>query len=134
MMNRGMIRNSKGLSLIEVLVATLLLSIILLSLAAMTSMVSRRSIVSTGIGHRNAAMTEQQGRLAVIPFHSLSAEAGCRTITDQPFPHQSCLTVTSISGREQHLQFVITPTNTLLRPDTLVFDRTRPTSTNPFNR
>ncbi len=131
----GASNRERGFTLIEIMVAMTLLSITLVSLAAWTYHVARRSVNSAAVAYRTAALTEQVGRLTVLPFANLDAEdtgVDCPQITDPPFPHTRCITVTMVSATVRDVLVVITPDNTQFRPESLLFERTRP-AVNPFN-
>ncbi len=124
-----------GFTLIEIVIAMTLLSITLVSLAAWTYHVARRSVNSAAVAYRTAALTEQVGRLTVLPFADLDAEdtgVSCPKITNPPFPHERCITVTTVSATVRGVLVVITPDNTQFRPESLRFERTR-SAVNPFN-
>ncbi len=123
-----------GFTLIEIMIAMTLLSITLVSLAAWTYHVARRSVNSAAVAYRTAALTEQVGRLTVLPFANLDDEdtgVDCPEITEPPFPHTRCITVTKVSDGERKVLVKIIPYNAQFRPESLLFERTRPV--NPFN-
>ncbi len=123
-----------GFTLIEIMIAMTLLSITLVSLAAWTYHVARRSVNSAAVAYRTAALTQQVGWLTVLPFADLDEQdtgADCPKIMDPPFPHERCITVTEVSDGVRELLVVITPNNTQFRPEYLLFERTR--AVNPFN-
>ncbi len=123
-----------GFTLIEIMVAMTLLSITLVSLAAWTYHVARRSVNSAAVAYRTAALTEQVGRLTVLPFDNLDAEhnwVSCQQITAPPFPHTRCIKVTG-TGNVRDVLVKIIPDNTQFRPDSLLLQRTR-AGFNPFN-
>lgn len=125
-------RVEAGFTLIEIVVAMTILSLALVSLGALTFNVARMSIGSSNASYRLGVVTEQMGRLVVLQVDSLAAEAGCTTETAQPFPHTRCITVTTVSPRVRQVTLIVTPTNATVRPDTVIFDRTKPVEANPF--
>ncbi len=132
MRNAGASNRELGFTLIEIVVAMTLLSITLVSLAAWTYHVARRSVNSAAVAYRTAALTEQVGRLTVLPFADLDAQDGCSPIANPPFPHERCITVTTVSPTVRDVKVKITPDNTQFRPESLLFKRTR-AAVNPFN-
>jgi len=122
----------RGFSLIELLVAVSLLGVVLAPLAALIVQVARRSNEMSGLSHRSAAMIQHANRLSVLPFDSLRSRSGCADVTTPPFPHTWCVRVDSLSATVRRLTLVVTPATARLRPDTLVFARTKP-PVNPFN-
>jgi prepilin-type N-terminal cleavage/methylation domain-containing protein len=133
MMRRRDVGNTRGFTLIEVLISLVIFAIALLSLGRTTLIMGRQSSESTLLVYRNAEMAKQVNRLAALEWDSLPSRAGCVTKTTAPFPHQRCVTLTTVSSRQTQVQIVITPTVTLLRPDTTVFDRVNEDGVNPFS-
>lgn len=123
----------RGFSLVEVVVSLTLLAVTMAALARPTYSYARKVVGLAADDSRNAIVAQQANRLSVLPFDSLPSRAGCQTITAAPYSHTRCITVTNISAAQRHLVMVITPTNPAFRPDTLVFERTKPTTGNPFN-
>lgn len=128
-----MMRSEQGFTLIEIMMAMTLLSIILMSLTGLTFAVSRQSFNSSMMVHRTAALTEVSERFGAMPFDSIDTYAGCATISDGPLPHEWCVTVQDVASDEKRLRVVVTPTDTDIAPDSLIVDRARTASANPFN-
>lgn len=127
-----------GFSLAEIMVGMTLLAILLSSLAGLTFHVSRRMIeVSRGTG-LNAAVSRDVNRFSVLPYDSLSAHAGCDSITAATEQFAQCVTVTTPSTNKHRVTIVTTP---LVRayasrtpvPDTVVIDRMSTSGSNPLN-
>jgi hypothetical protein len=94
---------------------------------------SKRSRLVEMAEYRNAVLQQQSSRLATLAFDSLPGAAACATVANVPIPHTRCVTVSNTSSKLRRVTMVITPTNTLYRPDTVVLDRANLTSFNPFN-
>jgi prepilin-type N-terminal cleavage/methylation domain-containing protein len=127
------IKNRAGVSLVELLVAMVILGVMLTSVAGLTFEAARRSVVTTGDSYRQAALLEEVNRLTAEPYGNLAAGSTCRTVSSGIFPHTRCVTMTSTGLYSMQLMVVVSPTQRGVRPDTAVFTRARAPVTNPFN-
>jgi type II secretory pathway component PulJ len=121
------------MTLLEVVVAMTLFAVVMTGVAALTTHVARSAQFSSVATQRSAALAVGVNQLEAIPFDSLPGRAGCKTISSTQFPRSECISVTNVNARVRRIQFRLTPSNTNLRPDTIVFDRGRPTANNPLN-
>jgi prepilin-type N-terminal cleavage/methylation domain-containing protein len=126
------LKRRAGFALVEVMVAMVLFAIATLGLAAMSVVVARRAVTSIATTARAATMVEQADRLQAIPYDSLSALAGCTTITMPPLPHTRCVSVTTLPNNKVQVRLIVTPTDPKLRPDTSTFTRARGAKDNPL--
>jgi hypothetical protein len=124
--------DERGGSLVEVVVSIVLLSIALSSLASLSYNVAQRSLDATLESHATGVVTEQLARLWTLPYDSVLGEAGCTAVEDGPFPHERCVTVTDPSNRIREIELVVTPRRSFGGPDTIIIQRGRPASANPF--
>jgi prepilin-type N-terminal cleavage/methylation domain-containing protein len=69
-----------GFSIIEVVVAMVLLGIILTMLAGFTFTTTRSAIQTSDAASREAASLEMMNRLTALPFHMLEAQVGYDTV------------------------------------------------------
>lgn len=122
-------RKRDGFILLEVLVAMVMLGIVLSSLAAMMFAVSRRAITSTGFAYRNAVLMREVNRLEALPYDSLAVGSASVTVPEMPYPHTRVVSITSPSLSVKKVTLVITPVNSLYKPDTVSFTRTLPATT-----
>lgn len=123
----------RGFTLMEVLVA---LSILTAGAAVMVAPLLRYSQRMDGIGLaqlRNGVIAQQVGRLTALPFDSLASRAGCTSVSRSPLPHTRCVTLAAISARQTRITLVISPVSSLIHPDTVVFDRAKGSTANPFS-
>lgn len=127
-------RAQKGFILLEVLVAMVLLGLVLSSLAAMMFAVSRRAITATGASYRNAILMQEVNRLEALPFDSLALGSTSVTVSAQPYPHTRVITITAPTSKSKLVQVVVTPVNTLYRPDTVKFNRTLAATTTALDQ
>jgi prepilin-type N-terminal cleavage/methylation domain-containing protein len=120
-----------GFTLIEVMLALSAFAVIVVSLGRATSLMGRQSTNALFATYRDTEVTRQVGRLSVMQFDSLSAQAGCTAITAAPFPHTRCITVTDVSAGQKRITLVVAPAYTAVHPDTTSFDRIA-SAANPF--
>ena len=123
-----------GFILLEVLVAMVILAIVLSSIAAMSFAVSKRSINASGSSYRNSVLLQEVNRLEALPFDSLLAGTTSVTESAMPYPHTRVVTITAPSTSTRQVKVVITPSNSLYRPDSVLFTRTLPATTNALSQ
>jgi prepilin-type N-terminal cleavage/methylation domain-containing protein len=128
-------RTAHGFTLVEIIVALTLLSLILVGIAQMTMVLSRRTRGVSAAAARAAIMTEQVNRYMAMPWTELPAvgTTGPTPVTDSPLPHTRKVIVEEGSGATQVVKdmrrvitIIITPLNTAYRPDTIVVRRMKP--------
>jgi hypothetical protein len=111
----------------EVVVAITLLALVLTPLAAMVFKITARSHRIIGSAYRNGVLMQQINLLESQPFDSLAIGTTTLTSTAMPYPYARKLTVSLISQvyelKAKKLILIITPTNTLYKPDTTTFVR-----------
>ena len=116
----------KGVVLVEVIVAMVLLAIAVSSLAALMYSVSQSGMMATGNAYRNGVLMHEVNRLEGIPYDSIAVGSSTITVTTAPYKHTRVITVTEpVAAVIKTVKVVITPTNTKLKPDTVSFTRTR---------
>lgn len=124
----------RGMSLVEVLVAVVLLSIVLTSLAALTFSVARQGVTMSGTTYRSGAVAEETNRLMVLPYDSLPNAAGCATVTTSAYPYTRCVALASLAPKVTGVRLIVRVlTNPAPPPDTVRFTRSSLPKYNPFN-
>jgi hypothetical protein len=117
-----------GFILMEVVVGITLLALILTPLAAMVFKITQRSHTIIGNAYRNGVLMEQINLLESLPYDSLAVGTTTTTVTTKPYPRTVKLIVAQYYVKWQMkgktVTLVITPTNTLYKPDTTKFVRT----------
>ena len=121
-----------GMTLVEVLVAVVVMGVASTGLAAMTFWMGRRAVESAGSAARTAVVIERSDRLAAVSYDSLPLRVGCQRVTSPPFPYEECVTVTDIPTGVRRVVLVVTPANRLVRADTVTFERAAGTPYNPL--
>ena len=118
----------KGFILMEVVVGITLLALILTPLAAMVYKITKRSHTIIGNAYRNGVLLEQINLLESLPYDSLAAGTTTSTVTAKPYPRTVTVIVSQYyvkwEMKGKNVTLIITPTNTLYRPDTTKFVRT----------
>jgi prepilin-type N-terminal cleavage/methylation domain-containing protein len=126
-------RTESGFSLLEIVVAMMLLGLVLIGVAQLNFALARRFYSLSGGAARDAVLAQQVNQFAAMPFDSLKAKAGSITVNKPPIPYTRKITVDSLSPKLRRVTIVITPVNTVFKPDTMVLQRTKP-GNNPFNK
>ena len=121
-----------GFSLIEIVVAMMLLAFFLVGLAKVNFTIARRFYTMSAGGARDGVVSQTLNQFAAMPFDSLKGKAGTTTVNKPPMPYVRKIVVDSLSPKMRRVTIIITPTNTIFRPDTVVLQRSKP-GNNPFN-
>lgn len=125
---RGARRARRGAGLVEVILAMVIFGGMVTVNALVTLRYGQRmKTVSVGAA-RSAGLAEYLNRLMAVPFDSLTARVGCTTLTTGSFPNTRCITVSS-GTTSKTVTLVLTPTNTSIKPDTVVLTRVRTPAT-----
>lgn len=120
-----------GFSLVEIVVAMVLLSLVLLGVAQLTFILARGTATVAGGAARGGILAQQVNQFAAMPFDSLKGKAGTLTVNKPPLPYVRTITVDSLSPKLRRVTIIVTPLNSAFKADTLVLQRTKP-SANPF--
>ena len=116
----------KGIAIVEVIVAMVLLAVAVASLASLIYSVSQASLVATGNAYRNGVLMEEVNRLEGMPYDSIPVGTTTISVSTAPYPHTRVITVTEpVAAVMKSLKVVITPTNSKFKPDTVSFNRTK---------
>lgn len=115
----------KGIGLIEVIVAMVILAITLTSLAPAMYSVSRSTIAVTGRAYRNGVLMQEVNRLVALPYDSLAVGTSGYTVTSGNYQHSRTITVTEPAANLKLVKVRITPLNVGFAPDSVSFNRTR---------
>lgn len=130
-MTRPSMRPRRGAGLVEILLAMVIFAAIATSYAAVTlRYATRMKTISAGAA-RSAALTEYINRLMAVPFDSLAGRAGTFTTNTGAFRNTRTITVTG-SGTSRTVTLILTPTNTAIKPDTVVLTRVKALTTSPL--
>ena len=120
----------KGVALVEVIVAMVLLAVAVSSLAALVLSVSKNGMVATGNAYKNGILMQEVNRTEGLPYDSITVGITSTSVATAPFPHTRVVTVAEpITQLIKTIQIVITPTNTNYKPDTATITRTKARTT-----
>lgn len=132
--NLNRLAGRSGFVLLEVVVAMFILGLILSSLAALMYQVSRRSFLNIGGAYRNGVLLQEVNRLEAIPYDSLAVGTTTATVTALPYLYTRTTIITNPGLNAKNVQLIIAPSNSLYKPDTATFTRTKGTPTTEFNQ
>jgi len=119
-------QSRKGIAIVEVIVAMVLLAVAVASLASLIYSVSQSSLMATGNAYRNGVLMQEINRLEGIPYDSISVGTTSVSVSTLPYPHTRVITVTEpVAAVMKTVKIVITPTNLKFKPDTVSFTRTK---------
>jgi type II secretory pathway pseudopilin PulG len=124
----------RGISLLEVVVALGILSVVLLSLTGIMWQMGRQSRVS-GVASARTAVLESWASLAqAARWDSLDALVGCAADTTAALAYTRCYEVSTLSPGLRQVRVIIAPAaDAVLAPETLLVQRTRPRQPSPLN-
>jgi len=114
-------------------VALTIFAMVTAGIAGFTTQVARGSRFNGLASVRTGALAGQINRLEVLPYDSLPSRAGCMSISTGLVPRTECIVVEDIVVGRRRVTFIQRPNNTALRPDTVIFERTRPRAYHPLN-
>jgi prepilin-type N-terminal cleavage/methylation domain-containing protein len=123
----------RGITLIEVMVALTMFAIVTVTVASFTAQVASGSRVNAVSTVRAGALAAQVNRLEALPFDTLPTRVGCTSISTGLLPRSECVGVRDIALGRREVTFILRPLNTALRPDTVIFERSKPQAYHPLN-
>jgi prepilin-type N-terminal cleavage/methylation domain-containing protein len=125
-------RADRGVSLIEVVVALTLLSVVLLALTGIMWEMGRHTRQASLIGARGAALASAASLAESMRWDSLDALVGCGSDTSAQMVYTRCFEVGAVSSGVRQVRAIVTPAGGAIRPETLTVSRTRPRSRSPL--
>lgn len=119
-------RARAGFSLVEIVVAMMLLSVTLLALAALMTQVAQQARATEITSQRTALLTQHINYFTSVSYTALTpALSGCLLLDEATMPHQRCVEITQ-AGTARTVKIRITPSNRAYRPDSAMLRRTEP--------
>ena len=115
----------RGIALIEVIVAMVILSIMLSSLGPVLYSVSRSTMAVTGNAYRNGVLMQEVNRLIAVSYDSLAVGVTTFSVSTAPYPHTSTVSVSEPVVNLKLVKIVVTPVSSAYKPDSVQFNRTR---------
>ena len=120
-------RAEAGVTLVEVIIALGILSLVLMALGGLMFQVSLQTRRSAALSYRSAAAQKAQAFVEGLPWDSLGAAVGCVTDTAGQLTYSRCVTVQNVTAKLKRITVVLTSSgNLVVQPETLVVDRTKP--------
>ena len=125
-------KNRRGVSLVEVLVAISILSVVLVGLGGIMFRVGRSTIRANMGTHHTAAVQLAAGWIGTIPYDSLGAAVGCESLSVSTLSYTRCVEIDTISSRQIKASVIVQPSSTMLTVDTVVIYRNQQYQQAPF--
>jgi len=123
--------NRSGFTLVEIVMAMMILSIILMTLAGLSFRTAKQSLDNVGRDQRQAVLMQEINKMAAVPFSALGDHVGCHSVTTGTFPYERCIS-NSTTGTVTRVTIVVRPLHAMWAPDTVFVDRSKPPKS-PFN-
>jgi prepilin-type N-terminal cleavage/methylation domain-containing protein len=123
----------RGMTLIEVAVALTVFALVTVSVATFTGHVAKGSRLNGIATVRTGAIAAQVNRLEVLPYDTLPTRAGCTSISTGLLPRTECIYVEDVVVGRRRVTFILRPNSSAIRPDTVIFERTKPKAYHPLN-
>jgi prepilin-type N-terminal cleavage/methylation domain-containing protein len=121
-----MTNERKGFSVVEVIVAMVLLAIAVSSLAALTYSVSQSAMNATANAYRNGVLMQEVNRLEGLPYDSVKVVNSSTDVLTGPYQYTKKLNIAEPTvNLLKTIQVIIVPKNTKFKPDTATFIRTK---------
>lgn len=130
-------RNKRGgFILMEAIVAITLMALILTPLAAMVFKITARSHRIVGSTYLNAVRMQEVNYLEAVPYDSLTDGTTTTTVQFPKFPYTRKVIVgqyyVKYMLKARNVTLIITPANTLYKPDTTKFIRSSASTMTTF--
>lgn len=122
-----------GFSLIEVMVAMTILSIVLMSLAKFATIIAVRGRDNDLVAKRTAALQLEANKFGAVPFSALANwPVADQTITRGNFTYTRKLSIAAPSSNRYTVKIVVVPVSAPTRADSVLLDRTLPPAGTPL--
>lgn len=120
------LKSRRGVALVEVIVAMVLLGVAVSSLAGLVYSVSQSGMKNTGGAYRNGVLMQEVNRLEGIPYDSIPVGTQTYQVTTGNYKHTRVIRVEEPSPqRVKTVKIIVTPSNPMFKPDTVSFTRTK---------
>lgn len=126
-------RRRRGFSLIEVMVAMTILSIVLMTLAKFALVIAVRGRGNDLAARRTAALQLESNKFGAMPFTTITTWPTVdRTATLGNFTYTRKLTITAQSSTRYTIKIVVVPQSDATKQDSVTLDRTLPPNGTPL--
>jgi prepilin-type N-terminal cleavage/methylation domain-containing protein len=120
-------RARNGFSLIEVMVAMTMLSLVLLQLAKVTTALALKNRTNDLVAKRTASLQLEANKFGAVPWASLATwSVTDQTITRGNFTYTRHLVITKTGINRYSVKIVVTPSADATKKDSVMIDRTQP--------
>jgi Tfp pilus assembly protein PilV len=124
---------SAGISLIEVVVALAILSVVLLSLTGLMWQMGRHTRLSGVSAARTTALESAASLAQAVRWDSLSSLVGCAVDSTAGLSYTRCYEVTTVSSALRQIRVILAPASAAqIAPETLLVQRGRPLRRSPL--
>ena len=115
--------NSRGISLIEIMVALTILSSVLVALGGLMFQVGQQTRTSARQTYQAAAMQQGAAYVSSLSWTEIDGAAGCTSDTTGLMEYNRCISVAG-AGNDKLITIIVTPTGVFAgTPDTLTVYR-----------
>ncbi len=122
----------RGFTLVEIMMAVVIFSVVVLSLVGLSFRVSKSSTRNTDQALSMAVLLSKVDRAATVNLNSLSSIATCDTTLSSQVKVIGCTVVSTLSPRLDSVQIVVWTSLPNARPDTMTMLRGKPPSAIPL--
>jgi Tfp pilus assembly protein PilW len=127
------LRSERGISLVEILLAMMIFSGVLVALGGLMFQIARQNHRSAATGYRSAATMTAASWARALPWDSIDTQVGCLADSSGLLAYSRCTTVQAPSPQLKQITVVISATGQLVvAPETVVVNRPKPRSPSPF--
>lgn len=113
----------RGFTLVEIMMAVVIFSVVILSLVGLTFRVAKFSTRASDQAMSMALLVSRVARASTVSFTGLAAIAGCDTTVSGGIDVIGCTNVTALSPRLDSIQIIVRTTLPAARPDTVNMQR-----------
>ena len=114
-----------GFTLVEIMMAVVIFSIVILSLVGLSFRVAKYSTRATDQALGMAALLSEVDRATTTAFDSLTQLVGCDTTVSGGVKITGCTAVTRVSPRLDSIRIIVRTTLPNTRPDTITLMRAK---------
>ena len=119
-----MMRNRRGVGLVEVIMAIAMFAIVITALSPLLVALMKQTKLATAETYRWALSAEAINRVNAFPAAVLTTGTTCDTAVALPIEFSRCVTITNVTTRLQRATVVVLPIGQSWIPgDTIILDR-----------
>jgi prepilin-type N-terminal cleavage/methylation domain-containing protein len=120
-----------GFTLVEVVIALVLMAIILTTLGGLSFTIARQAVNADNTAATQAASLDMVNRLTALPYAQLTAGTTCDSVGSVNNWYRRCATIAP-SGNGMRVDVVTTPEQRGIPPVTVTLIRNAPPAQNPL--